>query len=117
MYLIEAEAEARLGHDVAAAAALLPLAFERDPAYVLSTNTGQDLIDEIMIQRRIELWGEGFRFFDLKRLDQPLDRNGSNHTASIINNVWDIPAGDTRWTSLIPQAEMDANELMEQNPL
>jgi len=117
MYLIVAEAEARLGNDGPAAAALQPLAFERDPSYVLSVNTGQALIDEIMIQRRIELWGEGFRFFDLKRLNQPLDRNGANHTGSIINNVWDIPAGDSRWTSLIPQAEMDANDLMEQNPL
>jgi len=27
-----------------------------------------------MIQRRVELWGEGFRFTDLKRLNLPLDR-------------------------------------------
>ena len=32
------------------------------------------LIEEVMTQRRIELWGEGFRWFDLKRLNMDLDR-------------------------------------------
>jgi hypothetical protein len=118
MYLIEAEAYARMtGHDAEAAAALYPMAVARDPSYTLSVNTGQDLIDEIMIQRRIELWGEGQRFFDLKRLNLALDRNGGNHSSSINGSLMDVPAGDTRWTSLIPQAEMDANELMVQNDL
>lgn len=74
MMLIEAEGYARAGEDALAAQALYPLAVHRDPQYTLSTNTGQDLIDEIMIQRRVELWGEGFRFLDLKRLNQALDR-------------------------------------------
>ncbi len=117
MYLIEAEAEARQGHDVEAAAALYPMAVARDPSYIQSTNTGQALIDEIMIQRRVELWGEGQRFFDLKRLNLPLDRNGGNHSSSINGSLMDVPAGDTRWTALIPQAEMDANPLMVQNDL
>jgi len=117
MYLIEAEAEARQGHDALAAAALYPMAVARDPSYTLSTNTGQDLIDEIMIQRRVELWGEGQRFFDLKRLNLPLDRNGGNHSSSINGSLMDVPAGDTRWTSLIPQDEMDANPNMVQNDL
>jgi len=117
MYLIEAEAEARQGHDAEAAAALYPMAVARDPSYTLSTNTGQDLIDEIMIQRRVELWGEGQRFFDLKRLNLPLDRNGGNHKSSINGSLMDVPAGDTRWTSLIPQIEMDANDKMVQNDL
>ncbi len=117
MYLIEAEAEARQGNDAPAAAALYEMAVVRDHSYTQSTNTGQALIDEIMIQRRVELWGEGFRFFDLKRLNLPLDRTGANHKASIVNNLLEVPVGDNRWTSLIPQAEMDANENMEQNPL
>lgn len=88
MYLIEAEAKARLGLETgdatqytAARNALFTLVKNRDAAYVLSINSGQALIDEIMVQRRVELWGEGFRFFDLKRLNQALDRTGSNHTA------------------------------------
>jgi len=117
MYLIEAEAEARQGNDVPAAAALYTMAVVRDASYTLSTNTGQDLIDEIMLQRRVELWAEGFRWFDLKRLDLPLDRTGANHKGAVINKLWYVPAGDNMWQSLIPQAEMDANENMVQNPL
>ena len=113
MYLIEAEAKARLGEG--GAEALLPLAQARDSEYELSTNTGQDLIDEILLQRRWELWGEGFRFLDLKRLNLPLDRTGGNHDASLLNGLIEVPADDDRWVWLIPQQELDANPNMVQN--
>lgn len=113
MYLIEAEAKARLGSG--GAEALLPLAVNRNPEYTLSSNSGQTLIDEILLQRRWELWGEGFRFFDLKRLDMPLDRTGGNHDATLLNGLLKVPAGDPRWQWLIPQAEVDANPAIEQN--
>ncbi|MDY7394425.1 RagB/SusD family nutrient uptake outer membrane protein [Aureibaculum sp. 2210JD6-5] len=116
MYLIEAEAQARSGNDGDAAQALFDLVTTRDDAYTLSTNTGQALIDEIMIQRRIELWGEGFRFLDLKRLNLPLDRTGANHSAALADNNLEIPAGDIRWEWLIPREELDANPNMVQNP-
>lgn len=117
MYLIEAEAKARGGQDGLAAQVLFDLVKTRDASYLLSTKTGQALIDEIMIQRRIELWGEGFRWYDLKRLNLPLDRTGSNHTSSVTGGVMQVPAGDNMWTWPIPQTEMDANNLMEQNPI
>mgnify|MGYP005990301921 CR=1 FL=1 len=117
MYLIEAEALARDGQDGLAAQALLPLAVSRDASYTLSTNTGASLIDEIMIQRRVELWGEGFRFYDLKRLNVALDRTGANHSAALASNNLSIPASDIRWEWLIPQAEIDANPNMVQNPI
>jgi hypothetical protein len=74
MMLVMAEGYARAGDNTKAAQALYPLARHRDPQYTLSIKTGQALIDEIMVQRRVELWGEGFRFTDLKRLNMPLDR-------------------------------------------
>lgn len=40
-------------------------------------NTGDALAEEIMNSRRVELWGEGFRFYDLKRLHLSIKR-GSN---------------------------------------
>lgn len=113
MYLIEAEAKARLG--TGGAEALFPLAVNRDPSYTQSTNTGQDLIDEILLQRRWELWGEGFRFFDLKRLDMALDRTGGNHNAALLNGLMQVPADDPRWVWLIPQDEIDANPNVSQN--
>lgn len=115
MYLIEAEANARLGKDAEAQTALFTLAKQRNPNYVKSTNTGANLINEIMTQRRVELWGEGFRFTDLKRLNLQLNRNGANHVASVAV-VFDIPSGDQRWQWLFPQDEINSNELIVQNP-
>jgi hypothetical protein len=117
MYLIEAEALARSGDNAGAAAALLPLAVNRDASYKLSTNTGAALIEEIMTQRRIELWGEGFRFYDLKRTNSALDRTGGNHSGTITNGTLQVPAGDIKWEFLIPQEEINiGNGIVVQNP-
>jgi hypothetical protein len=120
MYLIEAEAYARMGgHDTEAQTALNALRQAREtvPAnYIASTSAGTALIDEIMLNRRLELWGEGFRFTDLKRLNLPLDRTGANHSVALCIETA-IPAGDVRWEWLIPKQEMDANDLMVQNDL
>ncbi len=117
MYLIEAEANAHQGNDALAAQVLYDLISTRDDEYMLSTNTGDDLIEEIMIHRRVELWGEGFRFYDLKRLDLPLDRTGANHNAALAGNVLEVAAGDSRWQWLIPREELDTNPNMVQNSL
>lgn len=114
MYLIEAEAKARLG-DPTAADVLFDLVTTRDPAYVRSTNTGQALVDEILVQRRIELWGEGFRYFDLKRLALPLDRTGANHSTQATGGLFELQPDDARWTFLIPQSEIDANPNIDGN--
>ena len=116
MYLIEAEALARQGN-AGAAQVLFDLVSPRDSEYTLSTSSGQQLLDEILLYRRVELWGEGHRFKDLKRLNLPLDRTGSNHQSNLVENLFEVPAGDLRWTYQIPQREMDANPLMVQNPL
>jgi SusD family. len=118
MYLIEAEALARSGQDGDAAAVLYELASNRDPEYTLSSNTGAALIEEIMFQRRAELWGEGFRFYDLKRTNSPLDRTGGNHNGSYTNGVFEVPVGDIRWEFLIPQDEINnTNGVVVQNPI
>lgn len=117
MFLIEAEAEARMG-DVQAAQTLQEFALNRDPSYVPSGNTGDPLVNEILIHRRVELWGEGFRFFDLKRTNAALDRTNSNHKADVAN-VLSVPAGDNLWQWLIPQTEINSNPSMsdaDQNP-
>ena len=128
MYLIEAEALARAGgQDAAAAAVLYTLAVNRNPSYVLSTKTGTALIDEIMTQRRVELWGEGFRFYDLKRTDSDLDRNGMDnprvssvtYTDIAFTLFKDRASKNNLWEYKIPQDEIDVNKAMEpgdQNP-
>lgn len=74
MILIMAEGYARANLESQAKEALYTIARSRDPQYAQPTSSGAALIEEIMFQRRIELWGEGFRFTDLKRLNMDLDR-------------------------------------------
>lgn len=114
MFLIEAEALARQGN-ADAADVLYEYVVARDPAYARSTNTGQALVDEILIHRRAELWGEGFRFYDLKRTNAPLLRAG-NHNATFAVTM-SVPVDDIRWQFLIPQNEINnSNNIVEQNP-
>ncbi|SHL93218.1 RagB/SusD family nutrient uptake outer membrane protein [Chitinophaga sp. CF418] len=117
MYLIEAEANAHLHQDAAAADALYTLAVNRDPQYTKSTATGDALLQEILTQRRVELWGEGFRFYDLKRLHLPLNRTGANHTTALTAGVMEVPIDDIRWEFLFPQDEINANKAIQQNPI
>lgn len=115
LYLILAEAKARLNESTAADT-LYTLVHARNPEYKRSSLTGEALINEILLQRRIELWGEGFRFLDLKRLNQKLDRSGSNHKENLCR-ILNVEAGDKSWEFLIPQKEMQANDQIQQNPL
>ena len=116
MYLIEAEARARQGQPVPARAALFTLARNRNFNYLLSTNAGQALIDEIMFHRRIELWGEGFRFLDLKRTNSPLVRTGIPNHIPLLIRITNVPAGDVLWEWMFPQDELNANKQIVQNP-
>lgn len=116
MYLIEAEAQARLGNTAGATSLLFDLVSKRDLSYKLSTKTGQPLIDEILFNRRVELWGEGFRFTDLKRMNMPLNRNNANANSAVVV-LFDVKAGDNQWEFLIPRREINANKAIVQNPL
>jgi len=69
-----------------------------------------------MFHRRVEMWGEGVRFTDLKRLNQPLNRNGTNQIATIAV-LFDVPAGDKQWEFLFPLREIQSNPAIVQNPL
>ncbi|MCK4746631.1 MAG: RagB/SusD family nutrient uptake outer membrane protein, partial [Bacteroidales bacterium] len=108
MYLIEAEAAAEAGQDAVAQAAINVLIDVRDPG-VSTSNTGQALVDEIRLQRRIELWGEGFGLFDVKRWKIPLDRTDHDPTLCVVT---DTPANSSEFNMRIPQREIDANDAM-----
>lgn len=113
MYLIEAEGYARQGNTGEATTVLKELMQYRDPAW-----NGTATVDEILLQRRIELWGEGFSYFDLRRNGLGIDRTytGTNHP------VWGqmvVPAHSDLWNFQIPQSEIDNNDYIgedEQNP-
>ncbi|MBF8964835.1 RagB/SusD family nutrient uptake outer membrane protein [Pontibacter sp. FD36] len=114
MLLIEAEAQARLNNPVEAQLLLLELRQQRYEAGTVVLPTlaiGDALLEEISVERRKELYGEGFGLFDIKRLQKPLVREG-NHTAVL--GV--TPANSDLFIHQLPQGEMDANPNAEQNP-
>lgn len=49
-------------------------------SYKCNVTSKEDIIEEIVFQKRVELWGEGQTFFDIKRLNYSVDRTkeGSN---------------------------------------
>lgn len=120
MYLIEAEAEARLNNDDAAQAALLKIQQRADASVTAVTETGDALIDAILLERRKELFLEGHRFFDIKRLDIDLDRtaSASDHWSDFTQidepsaNVIRKNSVSKRFCLPIPQDEIDANEAL-----
>jgi hypothetical protein len=127
MYLMEAEALARLNKNSEAQQVLYDLIITRDPAYKKSTATGDALVEEVLLHRRIELWGEGFRYYDLKRLNAPLNRSltatlpdgkteATNHTVSFAQ-IMEVPAGDKTWQFLFSDNELDNNPHIIQNEL
>lgn len=109
MYLIEAEGYARSNNPTKAQDILFDFVSQRDAGYTKSTKTGDALIDEIYFQRRIELWGEGFSYFDHKRLNKGVvrDYEGTNHNADAKKNY---PAGDKIFKFRIPQNEITYNK-------
>ena len=111
MYLAEAEAKCRLGNQDASVQQLLnTLNKNLDPAYNC-TKTGDDLLTEVKLYRRIDLWGEGFDYYDYKRWNEPIVRKGRNQGGSFHTSfaITINPEDGNRWTFVIPQYEIDRN--------
>jgi hypothetical protein len=115
MYLIRAEANAKKGSPdlVAAAADINTLRAQRiSPAPVaLTFASATDAVSTILNERFKELCFEGFRFFDLKRNDLPVQRNASDASPA-----WQtLATGNFRFVLPVPQYELLANPNMKQN--
>jgi hypothetical protein len=103
MYLLNAEANAELGNDAAAQTSLKAILSQRLPdASYIDALSGVNLKKEVLLQTRIELWGEGKSYLSLKRNKQTVLR-GANHLSNVGVS---IPYNDTRLTFEIPQAEI-----------
>lgn len=111
MVLIEAEANYFLGNESAAQAALVELnATSGRNSQYSCTKSGADLFQEIVDYRELELWGEGFNWYDVKRWNRDIVRvsfadGGNCHTATAVT----IKATDSDWTWSIPETETDYN--------
>jgi len=74
MYLIKAEAEAHSNPSTGLATLTDFMKTYRNPSYSSVATSEADVIDEIIFQKRVELWGEGQIFFDYKRLNMSVNR-------------------------------------------
>ncbi len=107
MYLIRAEARALQGgaKEVSGLADLNELRAARITGYTSAVLTGQALLDEIALERRKELLGEGHRWFDLKRTTRMINRTDAVQTSTKTT----LAPTAREWVWPIPQAEIDAN--------
>ncbi|MDE7142851.1 MAG: RagB/SusD family nutrient uptake outer membrane protein [Muribaculaceae bacterium] len=105
--LIEAEAVG-LSQSVSAGASKLAdfVKNYRNPEYSFTATSEEAFKNEIWFQRRVELWGEGFSYYDMMRFQKPLDRRGGGYSSSIVFNV---EPTNTVLLYDIPQAEVQRN--------
>lgn len=76
MYLILAEAQGMQATATGSKTLSDFVKTYRDPAYSFTATGTQAFQDEVWHQRRIELWGEGFSYSDMMRLQKGIDRRG-----------------------------------------
>lgn len=115
MYLIRAEAYAKLAtpNIIAGAADINAVRAKRITGYVDATfATAPDLLTAVLDERFKELCFEGFRFWDLKRNNLPVQRAATD----VASTAWQtLAAGDYKFVLPIPQYELLANPNMVQN--
>ena len=98
------EAEAEAGSQAKALELLKAVRNRSDATYTFSTFANkQDLVNAILLERRIELLGEGFRIPDLQRRNQPIVSVGAGAT---------IQPSESKYVFPIPTVEIVTNPSM-----
>ena len=110
MYLIRAEALLK-GASVSGATAHGDLNAIRGNRGATLLDAANTTVSSVYQERRMELCYEGHELFDLARTGRNLVR--VDYQGAVNQNI-SFP--DYRWAMPIPQAELDANENMVQNP-
>jgi hypothetical protein len=116
MLYTEAEADCHLNKEAEAQELLFEAVHQYDDTYTKSTKTSDDLLTEVKLYRRFDLWGEGNDWFDYKRWGQPIVRKNREQGGSFQKGVFDVtinPEDGNAWTWVIPQKETDYNQLVD----
>jgi hypothetical protein len=114
MYLIEAEAQFKEVNETRARELLVELTKDsgRNPSYVC-TKSGDDLFEEVKFISQIELWGEGFDWFMVKRWGDRIIHlsfaDGGNFLATVAGEYG--PEEKNKQTFVVPLLETDFNPL------
>lgn len=111
MYLIEAEATAH--YDNGTASTLIQSFMStRDSGYDISQ--AGDLVDEILFQKRIEFWGEGIVFYDMKRLNVSMQNGKSGTNAPSMAKI-STEGRAPWWNCVFPQSSAQKNTALLNN--
>lgn len=110
LYFVAAEAYYLAGNEASAREMLNTVMATRIPDYNY-TGSGDDLYNEICVQKRIDTWLEGNRCLDAKRRGETIDRSKSvNHAVDLSNfDAIKYSARDYRFIYHIPNSEMENN--------
>lgn len=122
MVLTEAEAAYMAGDYTTAQSCLDKIQKLRIAGYT-GGKSGQALLDEIRLCRRIELWGEGMSWSDLKRWNLPLVRRAwveGDPTSGNIGTQCAMtrqPSDNAGWRFMVPAIETDYNKAINKDLL
>lgn len=110
MILIQAEGYAKSGDEAKAKEILSNFVKTyRDSSYTIPAASTRSLVDEIWFQRRVELWGEGFSWADMMRLNKPLVRFHDDKSNEPDAFRYNLPANDPWLLMRFPQDEINTN--------
>ncbi len=110
--LNRAEARARQNNDAGAQSDLTMIQERGLATFVSPGNTGQALLDEILVERRIELAFEGHGIFDSTRNQNDVVRDDCTAPAGKCS----ITYPNDRFVLALPLDELDVNPNIAQNP-
>jgi starch-binding outer membrane protein, SusD/RagB family len=110
--LIAAEAYYNAGDFTNANKYLNMVAQQRDPAFAGWNDTGEQVLEDILTERRKELAFEGSRFWDLVRLGRSFTKIGNQNPQTLIA----VAPGNIALVFPIPVTEETANPNITQNP-
>lgn len=122
MALVEAEAYSMMGEDAKARACLTEVNSKRIDGYK-TDKAGEELLEEIRVTRRIELWGEGHNFTDFKRWNLPLVRRewvANDPTSGNFAPGYGLemqPSANNGWRFIIPYNETSYNTAVDMSLL
>jgi hypothetical protein len=117
MLLIKAEATAKAGN-LSGGKQLLENFVKnyRDPSFTSVASSLADFENEVWLQRRIELWGEGFAMADVMRLSKNIVRYHPGQPTNVPENYqFNIAANDPWLLLRFVQRETTNNSAIEQN--
>jgi hypothetical protein len=115
--LNRAEANYRNGNSTAALADLNLLKTNRYTGHTNVSLSGTALLNEILLERRLELAFEGDRFFDLKRRNEGVTRSGKGDKADGTGTAalfLTLAPGDFKFSFPFPQSELNFNKNLTQ---